>query len=285
MAPASPAISEPLGCSELQAALDFVSDLTDTIGDADAFARCGVERLPRLAASELTSLSLCDLLSGHRHTVGLASGSIGAAARAGFDRHFHAHPLVRYHGYEGGADTRRISDSVPFSAFRETALFDEYYRQVGIDHAVALPLHVGGGWLVGFVLNRRGSDFSNREVSLLDRVRPAIGRLFRRSAWLERLRSMWLHDCGATATSLPASLPGLTVRERDVLGWVAAGKTDRDIADILAISSRTVHKHLEHVYAKLGVETRTAAVMRALAFGPTPRPGPAPHNGACGVLN
>lgn len=56
----------------------------------------------------------------------------------------------------------------------------------------------------------------------------------------------------------------LTARERDVLHWVAAGKTDRDIADILAISHRTVHKHLQNVYAKLGVETRTAAAMRAL---------------------
>jgi DNA-binding CsgD family transcriptional regulator len=63
----------------------------------------------------------------------------------------------------------------------------------------------------------------------------------------------------------------LTARERDVLHWVAAGKTDRDIADILGISRRTVHKHLEHVYAKLGVETRTAAVMRALGLGAAPQ--------------
>ena len=44
-----------------------------------------------------------------------------------------------------------------------------------------------------------------------------------------------------------------------------AGKTDRDIAAIVGASVRTVHKHLQHIYAKLGVETRTAAVMRALA--------------------
>ena len=54
-------------------------------------------------------------------------------------------------------------------------------------------------------------------------------------------------------------------REREVLQWVAAGKTDRDIALIVGSSVRTVHKHLQHIYAKLGVETRTAAAMRALA--------------------
>ncbi|HET7527105.1 MAG TPA: helix-turn-helix transcriptional regulator, partial [Burkholderiaceae bacterium] len=61
-----------------------------------------------------------------------------------------------------------------------------------------------------------------------------------------------------------ADLP-LTPREREVLQWVAAGKTDRDIALIVGGSVRTVHKHLQHIYAKLGVETRTAAAMRALA--------------------
>ena len=57
----------------------------------------------------------------------------------------------------------------------------------------------------------------------------------------------------------------LTTREAEVLHWVVQGKTNRDIGDILGTSPRTVHKHLEHVFAKLGVETRTAAAMRALA--------------------
>ena len=49
--------------------------------------------------------------------------------------------------------------------------------------------------------------------------------------------------------------------------WLSYGKTDAEIAVLLAISPRTVHKHLEHIYVKLGVETRTAAVMRAQAMG------------------
>jgi DNA-binding CsgD family transcriptional regulator len=54
----------------------------------------------------------------------------------------------------------------------------------------------------------------------------------------------------------------LTAREREVLEWVAAGKTNRDIASILGASPRTIEKHLERIYEKLGVENRTAAVMR-----------------------
>ncbi len=44
-----------------------------------------------------------------------------------------------------------------------------------------------------------------------------------------------------------------------MLSWLAKGKTNRDIADILGMSPRTVNKHLEHIFEKLGVETRTAA--------------------------
>ncbi len=51
----------------------------------------------------------------------------------------------------------------------------------------------------------------------------------------------------------------LTPRETDVLAWVAKGKTNRDIGEILGMSPRTVNKHLEHIYVKLGVETRSAA--------------------------
>ena len=50
--------------------------------------------------------------------------------------------------------------------------------------------------------------------------------------------------------------------------WLANGKADRDIAAILAISPRTVHKHLQRIYDKLGVECRTAAVLRAMAMAP-----------------
>ena len=56
----------------------------------------------------------------------------------------------------------------------------------------------------------------------------------------------------------------LTAREAEVLYWVVKGKVNRDIGDILGASPATVKKHLERVYAKLGVETRTAAAGRAM---------------------
>jgi len=65
------------------------------------------------------------------------------------------------------------------------------------------------------------------------------------------------------ALRLQQALP-LTVREADVLLWISRGKSNRDIGEILQISPRTVNKHLEQVFVKLGVENRAAAAARAV---------------------
>lgn len=62
----------------------------------------------------------------------------------------------------------------------------------------------------------------------------------------------------------------LTVREAEVLHWIASGKTNREIGEILSISPRTVNKHLEQVFQKIGVENRTAAASVALKIANEP---------------
>ncbi|WP_298833728.1 response regulator transcription factor [uncultured Piscinibacter sp.] len=77
--------------------------------------------------------------------------------------------------------------------------------------------------------------------------------------------TMWLlrvHEPGESAPSRLATA-ALTPRETEVLSWIAKGKTNRDVAEILGMSPRTVNKHLEHVFEKLGVETRAAAAALA----------------------
>jgi DNA-binding CsgD family transcriptional regulator len=78
--------------------------------------------------------------------------------------------------------------------------------------------------------------------------------------WMVALRE---ESEAATIESLLAAFH-ITQREAEVLYWVIRGKTNRDIGDILGTSPRTVHKHLEHVFDKLGVETRTAAAALAM---------------------
>ena len=112
---------------------------------------------------------------------------------------------------------------------------------------LSVPLFMDGQTLVSIVLSRRGLEFSEHDRERLESLRPHLEFLYRQACQ-------------------DPMLARLTPKEAQVMQWVSCGKTDADIAALLAISRRTVHKHLEHIYVKLGVETRTAAVMRAGAM-------------------
>jgi DNA-binding NarL/FixJ family response regulator len=71
-------------------------------------------------------------------------------------------------------------------------------------------------------------------------------------------------------TTLPAQVEGLTNRELEVLRQAASGKTNKQIGDVLFISARTVQGHLQNIYQKLGVSSRTQAVTTALKHGLLP---------------
>lgn len=146
--------------------------------------------------------------------------------------------------------------------FQRSAFHDDYSRRVRHEHAMAMPLFSDQRRLVSVVLNRHGLDFSERDRERLELVRPHLAFLYRHA------RKGVATPSGESALPGPVQAsvlnpPGLTLREGEVMSWLACGKTDAEIAALLSISPRTVQKHLEHIYVKLGVETRTAAVMRA----------------------
>ena len=247
---------------DLKACLDAVHAIGEDSADLGGFMRGGAAFLPKIVASDLTHVSVCDLDSGRRNVVSDIPGAIAKRDLDAFNRYFAAHPLVLEHGHNSQARTRRISDLLPEREFRRTPLYDEYYRAVGIDYVMALPVHVHGDSLVSFVFNRQDRDFTDRDRACAEAIRPLLGDLYRMSRALEDARAAW-----GVPSSRPPAPPGmaLTDREQEVLRWLASGKTDKDIAEILGISPRTVHKHLQRIYEKLGVETRTAAVMRLVS--------------------
>ena len=84
---------------------------------------------------------------------------------------------------------------------------------------------------------------------------------------MDVLDALWPHLVqlwrNARLRSPPAAAGLLTPREREILAWVARGKTNGEIATILYLAPGTVRKHLDNVYAKLEVSSRTGAVARA----------------------
>ena len=242
------------GRQSLHKALDFMLGAAE-IGEAETLVRHVVKGLPGLVASEITTLSLCDLTAGTRRVLSFPDNALTAADLAAFNRVIHDHPLVQYHATHPRGGAWRISDSVPLTAFRDRPVYSEYYRGLGIDHVVAVPIIANPRLVMSFVLNRRGRDFADSECALLDRIRPSLASLYR---------------FAVARAAPPAGIgtPGvpLTPREEEVLSWVAAGKSDRQVAALVGASVRTVQKHLANAYVKLGVENRTAAAMRLEAL-------------------
>jgi DNA-binding CsgD family transcriptional regulator len=102
-----------------------------------------------------------------------------------------------------------------------------------------------------------------RPLTLAQGARQLVCSLQGRTAdddWLVVLREV--NDIATLEATMQAFR--LTLRESEVLYWVVKGKTNRDIGDILGSSPATVKKHLERIYEKLGVETRTAAASVAM---------------------
>lgn len=107
-------------------------------------------------------------------------------------------------------------------------------------------------------MNRGADDYLTKPVSKADLLAAIRSRLQRAE---QQGRREFKPDFSSFA---PLERLGLTPRVAEVLLWVAQGKTNADIATILGISESTVKKHLLEIFAVLGVETRSAATLRAL---------------------
>jgi LuxR family transcriptional regulator/LuxR family quorum-sensing system transcriptional regulator CciR len=125
------------------------------------------------------------------------------------------------------------------------------YRAAGI---------VNGLCLEAFGPNGRNGIFAF-DLGSTERLAPAtLGRL----RWACQV--MHLRYCQLLLPTL-GDLPNLSAREAEVLRWVARGKSNAAIGEILGISAHTVDAHLRRIYLKLGVFDRISAALRALGFG------------------
>jgi DNA-binding CsgD family transcriptional regulator len=98
-------------------------------------------------------------------------------------------------------------------------------------------------------------DFGARERRILQLVRPHLAAIYQTAMLRRRLSEL-------EPTLDAEAVAELTPREREVIECVARGLSNAEIARVLVVELSTVRKHLEHVYAKLGVRRRTAAVAK-----------------------
>jgi DNA-binding CsgD family transcriptional regulator len=144
-----------------------------------------------------------------------------------------------------------LSDFLTPRARLRNPYFQEVMRPSGIEHELKIFLPAPPGITCEFDFTRGpGSDFDERDRAMLLLLRPHLARL--RHRWAQSIHSDYL-----------------TAREHEIIRHVARGLTNREIAEHLVVSTNTVRSHLDHIYEKLGVHTRTAAVAAATRNQPT----------------
>jgi DNA-binding CsgD family transcriptional regulator len=146
----------------------------------------------------------------------------------------------------------KTSDFYSARQWHSSGMYIDCIQPQGMEHHLFLALPklpetvTGPGQYVRLILHRGpGPDFSERDRALLVLLRPHLHQ-----AYLDTERRR--HP-----------VPRLTPRQNDLLRLLAAGHTNTQIARRLGISEGTVRTHLENIYGRLGVSSRTAAVIRA----------------------
>jgi DNA-binding CsgD family transcriptional regulator len=181
-------------------------------------------------------------------------------------RYGHENPLIER--FASTRDTRpyRLSDVVSRDAFHALALYREFYAVLGVEHQIAFVIDVSPPRYVGVALSRRKRDFTDSERNLLGRARPYLIQIYRAAhapSVLHAQPPAWGPGNEQTARLVQR---GLTPREAAILERVAHGQANSDIAAALRVSERTIGKHLERCYRKLGVKNRSQAA--AIAWEP-----------------
>lgn len=146
----------------------------------------------------------------------------------------------------------RLFDLVERGAFRRTRIFQLIPFAEASSVQMRMPGHDGSFWKLEVLQPDR--EFTGRQLSLLDAVRP----------WLELYeeRRVLATHVAAIRAAPEDGTARLSEREHQVLDRLAEGASNQDIADALYISPGTVRKHLQNIYAKLEVTSRTAALAR-----------------------
>jgi DNA-binding CsgD family transcriptional regulator len=171
---------------------------------------------------------------------------LSAAAEAALDTLGWQNPLhCRLHARE--ARVLRLSDLVTRRQRRTLEWNALVWQPHGIDDALRVWLPAEEGRARSIYLERSGRNYSDRDVTLFSLLRPHLIRMQKNAESRRRFDRR----------------KGITPREAEVLGWIARGKTNGEIAALLFISPHTVRKHIENIFEKLGVRTRTAAALYA----------------------
>ena len=228
---------------DLRGALELLYDL-GSLPSADPFPLPMVNRLGTLVGAHITGYGEFSIAKdGRSYSVNylIKNRAEPAWVSEMVARWWHQDPITcRLHGR--AIEPMAVSDRMSEPAFHRLEFFRHVYHPFGTADYVRLFLPAPHAKSRFFFFEQERWGLKPRERDLLALLRPHL--------------ALWRHRWSAPAS--PAVLE-LTAREREVLQAVADGATNREIAEQLWISPHTVRTHLEHIFEKLNVRTRTEA--------------------------
>ena len=226
------------------------------------FLRAAAESVNALLPADQIGWHAVDTTAGKAEVHGLGYVDRPEIALA-LARWVGAHPmLLSYRARPGDMTPLRMSDLMAVRAWRSHPVYSEVYSTLGADYQVSIMLtpfrdDSSAGW--GF--NRTGHDFTDDEMAIAARLQPVLMVLNHASVC-----GVGQADAAARTTAAARAETidrlGLTPREVQILELLATGLTATAIGHVCRISPRTVRKHLENIYAKLGCHDRLMAVRR-----------------------
>jgi DNA-binding CsgD family transcriptional regulator len=119
---------------------------------------------------------------------------------------------------------------------------------------------------IGIPFNGPRSQIAGVALATSERTADRTLNIDLMSAYCQQFYVVFKRIVGLPDMRFPPMV-SLSPKEHEVLLWVVAGKSDDEIGDILSISGNTVNYHLRHIYQKLDVHSRVAAVATAITFG------------------
>jgi DNA-binding CsgD family transcriptional regulator len=248
--------------------LQQAMQLVDSLADLDETGKFTEIALPAVA-----DLVGCDIVTYNEipsapdetgYYLDYPHGCIDTSSLAIFETHLHEHPLLAHYRASGSGKPAKISDFVSRQQFHRLGLYSEFFRHIPVEYQIAFYLaDTADGRLTAIALNRAGKDFAEDDRDLLNAISAPLGNAQRRTRDRHSARL-------ALGTAESDGVADLTDREAQILQLAARGRTNQAIARTFDVSPRTVAKHLEHIYRKLGVTSRAAAVYRTVAAGLTP---------------
>lgn len=247
--------------AEFDAAINQIYSATDP----DEFPGAVMPLLIDLTSSQCVGLCANALLPGDPYiAVVFASRPDRPRWQQYPQASFFDHPSFRYASTPAPPHAIRLTDYFPNqAAFEATQYFTEILKPLGLKYEVTLLLDTPLGQRLGISVSRALADYSDAEVELVTRLGAHLQRAFHHAQTLAQLS-------GAQGRAAAWREVKLTPRESEILRWAATGRTTPAIAALLGVGPATVKTHLEHIFQKLGVANRAAAVA-ALRDLPPPK--------------